>query len=260
MLVKRLGGQPAAAWIAGTIYELGCFFASQAEHTPAIHGASWLPLAWLCVVELSSGLRWGWLATLSISLSMTVLAGFPQVAVAAFGSVLLLAAPFAFLRLARRVLPFQVLLAWAWALALAAVEVIPTAKLTRNSVAKYRAEWLGGGGGIKLQALLSLVIPNYWSVFDLSKFHGPSDPTFLYLYSSLFGLVLALAAICWKPDTLTRAFSLLTLAAAIWMFGDSTPIGRTIFLFLPVSIRIGIHPEYTLCVFALALAVLNRTS
>jgi len=60
--LRRIGAQPAAAWIAGTMYELSCFFASQGEHMGAMHGASWLPLAWLCVIELRLGLRWIWVA------------------------------------------------------------------------------------------------------------------------------------------------------------------------------------------------------
>jgi hypothetical protein len=255
-LLRRLGARPAAAWIAATMYQLGCFFSSQAEHMGAMHAASWLPLAWLCVAELRSRLRWFWLATLSAALAMTVLAGLPQAAVAAFGSVLVLAIVMALFGLGRRVLPFHVLLAWAWGLLLAAVQIIPTIELTRNSVAKYRTEWLGSGGGIKLGALVSLIIPDYWNVFDLSKFHGPSDPTFLYLYSSLLGLALAVAAICWKPGPWVRVFSVLTMAATIWMLGDSTPIGRAIIQALPAGIRIGIHPEFTSAAFSLGLAVL----
>jgi len=67
------------------------------------------------------------------------------------------------------------------------------------------------------------VLPNYWGVFDMSKFHGPSDPTFLYLYCGVLGLALALAAICWKPGRTSRAFAVFTLAATVWMLGDSTP-------------------------------------
>ena len=256
ILLKRIGVQPAAAWIGATIYELGCFFASQAEHMGAVHGASWLPFAWLCVIELRSRFRWIWLAALSLALSMTVLAGLPQIAVAVFGSVACLSLALAAFRLARWTLPLQVLMSWPWALALAAVQVIPTIELTRNSVAKYRAEWLGGGGGIKPGAFYSLAIPDYWNVFDLSKFHGPSDPTFLYLYSSIVGLILAIAAMVWKPKRWTRAFAALLLAASIWMLGDSTPMGRFVLKLLPPSIRIGIHPEFTLCVFAFALALL----
>jgi len=257
-LLRRLGAQPAAAFLSATVYQLGCFFASQAEHMGAVHGGTWIPLVWWAVLELREGFRWRWVAILSLALSMTIFAGLPQVSVAAFGSALVLAVVMAAFGLARRMLPLHVLAAWLWAVLLAAVQVIPTAELTRHSIAKFRADWLKTGGGIKLGALYSLVIPNYWNVFDLSKFHGPAgaDLTFLYLYCSLLGLALALLAILWKPDCWRRVFGVLTVAATIWMLGDSTPIGRTIFLALPVNIRIGIHPEFTMPVFALGLAVL----
>ncbi len=255
-LVRRLGARPAAAWIAATVYELGCFFASQAEHMGAMHGASWLPLIWLCVVELRSGLKCVWLAVLSFALSMTIFAGLPQVAVAAFGSALALSVIMAAFRLCHWKLPVHVLFAWAWALLLAAIQFIPTTELTLRSVAQYRAEWLKSGGGIHPGALLSLIIPNYWSVFDLSKFHGPTDLTFLYLYSSILGLALAVAAVLWKPGSWIRVFSVLTAAATIAMLGDQTPVGRTVLMAVPVNIRIGIHPEFIYCAFSLGLAVL----
>ena len=85
-LLRRLGAQPAAAFLSATVYQLGCFFASQAQHMGAMHGGTWLPLVWWAVLELREGLRWSWLAILSLALSMTIFAGLPQVAVAAFGS------------------------------------------------------------------------------------------------------------------------------------------------------------------------------
>ncbi len=66
-LAKRLGASPAAAWIAGTVYELGCFFAAQAEHMGMMHAATWLPLCWWCVVELRDGLKWRWLAIFALA-------------------------------------------------------------------------------------------------------------------------------------------------------------------------------------------------
>jgi hypothetical protein len=255
-ILRRIGAGRPAAWIAGTTYELGCFFASQAQHMGAVHGASWLPLAWLCVIELRASLRWGWLATLAGALAMSVFAGLPQVAVVVFGSTLGLGFLLAVLRLAQPALAAYVLLGWAWALLLAAAQIVPTIQLTLQSVAKYRYEWLRSGGGIKPGALWSLALPNHWNVFDLSKFSGPSDPTFLYLYSGLLSLALAVAAACWKPDRWARALAWLAASAAVWMLGDSTPIGRAIFLALPVNVRIGIHPEFTLCAFALALSLL----
>lgn len=256
LLLRRLGTQAGAAWLGATVYEIGCFFASQAQHIGAVEGGAWIPLAWLCVVELRDAWRWRWVAGLAMALAFTVLAGLPQVAVAAFGSVVVLAAILAILGLGRRALPLYVLAGWGWALALSAVQFIPTAQLTNLSVAKYRADYLKTGGGIHPQALLSLVWPNYAHVFDPAKFTGPGDPTFFYLYSSVLGLALAILAVCWKSDRWSSAFGILTGLAGIWMLGDYTLVGRTIFPALPVNIRIGIHPEFTMPVFALGLAVL----
>jgi hypothetical protein len=256
-LMRKLDVRPAAAWIGASVYELGCFFAAQAEHMGAMQGAVWLPIIWLCVLQLRNFKR-RWLALLALALAMTVFAGLPQVALAAFSSALCLAILLpsgAGLRPAWRI-PALTLLASLWAVLLAAVQFFPTAELTNNSVAKYRSEWLGSGGGIPPGALLSLIIPNYWGVFDPSKFHGPTDLTFLYLYSSLLGLGLALGAIFWKPGPWARVFAVLLAIFTLAMLGDQTALGRAVLAALPVQLRIGIHPEFLFCVFSLSLAVL----
>lgn len=254
-LMRRLEVRPAAAWISATVFELGCFFAAQAEHMGAMQGAVWLPLIWLSVLKLRSFSR-RWLAVLVVALAMTVLAGLPQVAVAAFGSAVCLALLLALFRLGSWRVGAVTVLGCIGALFLAAIQFLPTAELTQNSVAKYRAEWLGSGGGMPPGALLSLVAPNYWNVFDPSKFHGPSDLTFLYLYSSLLGLALAIGAVLWKRGKWTLVFAAMLAIFTLAMLGDQTPVGRAVLLALPVEIRIGIHPEFLFCVFSLALAVL----
>ena len=255
-LLRALGARAAAAWTGALVYELGCFFAAQAEHMGAMHGATWLPLIWLCVVQLRARIRWHWMALLAVALALTIFAGLPQVAVASFGSALALAILMALFRVgAWRAVP-AMLLACVWALLLAAIQFIPTLQLTQNSVAQYRAEWLRTGGGIPPSALLSLLLPNYWSVFDPAKFHGPIDLTFLYFYSSILGLALALAVILWKPAPWARVCGLLTVIAALAMLGDKTPLGSAILAALPVNLRIGIHPEYLSCIFSLGLALL----
>ena len=225
----------------------------------AIGAAAWLPLAWLAVIPSPVRSREGNRAVYSLlplSLALSILAGLPQAAGAVFGSALLLGIFIPLFRLGPKTTPLRVLGAWLLALALAAIQILPTIQLTLNSVAKYRAEWLKTGGGIKLAALVTLISPNHWNVFDLSKFHGPGELTFLYLYSSILGLVLAAAAMFWKPDRWARCFAALTLCGVLWMLGDSTPLGRAVFEALPVRVRIGIHPEFALQVFALGIAVL----
>lgn len=259
-LMRKLDVRPAAAWIGASVYELGCFFAAQPEHMGAMQSAAWLPLIWLCVLQLRTFKR-RWLAILALALAMTVFAGLPQVAVAAFSSAICLAILLALCRVSNwRVTAFALLASLA-ALLLAAVQFLPTAELTSNSVAKYRSEWLGSGGGIPPGALLSLVVPNYWNVFDLSTFHGPTDLTFLYLYSSLLGLALALGSILmspifWKPGRWARVFAALFAIFTVAMLGDQTAIGRAALRALPAQLRIGVHPEFLFCVFSLSLAIL----
>jgi hypothetical protein len=255
-LVRRMGASPAASWIAGTMYELGCFFAAQAEHMGAMQGAAWLPLIWWSVMELRERRSWFWTAALAGGLSMTILAGLPQIAVAAFFSSVVLGIALSVAGLFRPRAWWSIPIACGWALFLAAVQLVPTAELMHNSVAKYRTEWLGGGGGISPGAFVSLLIPNYWSVFDPAHFHGPGDLTFLYLYSSLVGLALAVAAIVWKPSRSAMAFSLLTLAVTLVMLGEHTPLWRALFPWLPLQVRIGVHPEFLFCAFSLGLAIL----
>lgn len=254
-LMRKLEVRPAAAWIAATIFELGCFFAAQAEHIGAIQAAAWLPLIWLSVLHLRNFSR-KWLAILIVSLAMTILAGLPQVALAAFASAVCLTALLALFRQANWRLSGVTVGACICGVLLASIQFLPTAELTQNSVAKYRAEWLGTGGGIPPSALLSLVIPNYWGVFNPSTFRGPMDLTFLFLYSSLLGLALALGAIFWKPAKWDRPFAALLAIFTLIMLGDKTVIGRAALASLPVQIRIGIHPEFFSCVFSLGLAVL----
>ena len=46
----------------------------------------------------------------------------------------------------------------------------------------------------------------------------------------------------------------MTAFGLLWMLGEHTPIWRAVYPLLPLSIRIGIHPEYTYCIFCFGLA------
>ena len=156
-LMRQLQVRPAAAWIGATVFELGCFFAAQTEHMGAMQGAVWLPLIWLSVLRLgapnANAPNKKWLAALVVSLAMTVLAGLPQVAVAAFGSAVCLALLLALFEWANGRPPRWFPQLARGPLLLAAIQFFPTAELTQNSVAKYRAEWMGSGGGMPVGAL-----------------------------------------------------------------------------------------------------------
>jgi len=261
-LFRAFGLGSAPAWTGAVMFETGSYFASRAEHIDSMMAAACMPLAWLAVWKLgekpSQKLRVDWLAALAAALGLSIWGGFPQATVAVFGST----AMFGALLVALRLAPAKVI-AWtccgcALGILLAAVPFIPTAQLTELSVAKYRADYLGTGGGLYWQSLVSLVAPNYYNIFDMSRFKGPWDPTFLYLYSSIGGLLLAVFALVTlltpRRRRTTALFALMLLFGTFWMLGDKTIVWRTFFPLLPEKVRIGIHPEYTYCIFSLAIA------
>jgi len=256
LLVRRLGAGRAAATLGGTVYQLGGFFTSQAQHLGAFCGAAWLPLGWLSVVVLAGGFTWRWAAVLALSLSMSFLAGFPAMTVVVFVSSLMLGIVLIGFKRAHLTLLGAYGLACLWSFLLAGIQLLPTWELAKLSTAPQRGQWGGGGGGVPLQALVSLVWPNYYSIFDLSHYKLPWNPTFLYLYCSLGGLILALAVVFLRKGKFWAIFALVTLLSALWMLGEYTPVGKIFYVSLPLTLRSPIYAEFAMASFVLGMAVL----
>ncbi len=253
-LFRELGLGSSPAWTGAVMFETGSYFASRAEHIDSMMAAAWMPLAWLAVWKLKDRFRADWLAVLAAALGLSIWGGFPQATVAVFGSTVMFAAVLVALRIARTKTIAWAALGCVLGISLAAVPFIPTAQLTELSVAKFRGDYLGTGGGLYWQSLVSLVAPNHYNIFDMSHFKGPWDPTFLYLYSSIGGLLLAILALVRRRNRITAVFGLLLLFGSLWMLGDKTILWRALYPLLPETIRIGIHPEYTYSIFSLAIA------
>jgi Bacterial membrane protein YfhO len=257
-LFREIGLGSAAAWTGAVMFETGSYFASRAEHIDSMMAAAWMPLAWLAVWKLKDRPRLDWLAVLAAALGLAVWGGFPQATVAVFGSTVVFAGLLALLRTGSARVILWTCCGCVLGILLAAVPFIPTTQLTGLSVAKYRVDWLGTGGGLYWQSLVSLAAPNHYNIFDITRFRGPGDPTFLYLYSSIAGLLLAMfalaSAVIRPRDRITTLFGILLAFGMFWMLGDKTPVWRLLFPLLPEQVRIGIHPEYTYCIFSLAMA------
>ena len=255
-LLRRLGSDRPAALLGATVFQLGGFFASQTQHMGAVNAAAWMPLAWLAVLSLRDGFSRRWLGALAFSLAMSILSGLPAVTLVVVASCCLLALLLLLFKLARARLLLAILVGCFWALLLAAVQFLPAAELNGLSIAQYRTDWLKTGGGLPLAALVSLVAPNYYGIFDLQHYSAPWNPTFLYLYCGILGLVLALLAAVARKSKQTLVFAILTLACVPAMLGDSTPLGKNLYLLLPEFVRNGLHPEFAMPAFILGMAVL----
>ena len=256
-LLEKLGAPPAAAAAGAVVYQLGGFFASQAQHLGVVCGGAWLPLAWLAVIELKDQIRRNSIAKLALALAMSILAGLPSLAAGIFGSTWALTLALMLGNGGRWRLGRAVLQASMWALLVAAVQLLPTVELHFHSISQYRAEWRLTGGGIPLAALVSLVAPNHYGIFELATYSGKWEPTFMYLYCSLGGLALALAAVGRWRRREARLFGALTLLFCLGMLGDQTPLGRWAYQALPAAVRSGVQPEFLMPNFILGLAVLS---
>ena len=251
---REYGIGAPAAWAGAAIFETGGYFASRTEHIGAVMAVAWMPLAWLAVSKLGKRVDRRWLGLLGLALGMSVFGGLPAATLAVFISAVLAASSLVVLKIVKPRLIFLTFLGAALGIGLSSVIFIPAFQLTQLSVAKYRADWLGTGGGLYWQSLVSLIWPDYYHIFDISKFKGPWDFTFLYLYGSFAGLLLAVYALLWVRSRLAVFFGIVGLLGASFMLGDKTIFWNTTYPLMPQFVRIGVHPEYTYCIFTFAMA------
>jgi hypothetical protein len=250
LLLRRLGVDRLAAVFAGTVYQLGGFFAAQAQHLGAVCGAAWLPFAWLAVIQVCEKPCPRRTAVLAAVLALVMLAGFPAMFIVVAASSWLLALALAAWRQASFRALIAVSVASAWSLPLAAVQLLPTRELIPLSQASLRWQWGDDAGGVPWQGLVSLVAPNYFDLFDPSRYKLPWNPAFLYLYCGLAAGALA------RRDRLAGLFATLTLAAGLAMMGGSTPAGRSVLHALPPSLKSPLYPEFFSAAFILGVASL----
>jgi len=257
-LAREMKLPPVASFLGGTVFQLGCFFASQAQHLSAVGCAAWLPFIVLCLVKLNAQWTLRWMALLAVAIALIIVVGFPSVT-----AVIIAVSFFTLLALwilRGRKIKFlaSAAIAFAWGLCISAVQWISTYQVSRLSIATMRSHWLGTGGGLHWQSLASLVAPDYYHIFeplDPALYKLPYNFTLLYVYCGLIPLGLMLTAPFVRNNRLARALLLCTLACAIWMLGDSTPLYPFIFTHLPSAFANPLYAEYALVAFSFSAAL-----
>jgi hypothetical protein len=257
-LLRLLGVRIPVAVFGGTVYQLGGFFASQAQHLGAICTGAWLPMVLVCIFQLSRKISVRWIALLAIGFALTILSGFAATMAVVFAAAGLFAIGLAFSQ--RMAWRLWAALAGGFALGhgIAAVQLIPTYQLTALSVASERAQADGTGGGLPLQSLVSLIAPDHYHIFtpfDPSLFKLPFNFTFLYVYCGIVTLALVLIAPLLRRASHARWFFLLTAVSAFWMVGDNTPVYRLVFTHLPRLVRGSLYAEFALLAFCMFAAL-----
>jgi hypothetical protein len=255
VLLRRMQlGRPAAL-LGASVFQLGGFFASQAQHLGAISSAPWLPLAILAAFELRHRVRLRWIAILALAIAMSILAGFAATTLVVAGAILLFVAALLIVREASwRIVP-AVAAAFLGGTLIAAVELVPVWELAHASIASLRVAADSSGGGMTLHSLVSLVFPNYYHTFELGdSYKLPYNFTYLYVYCGIATVVL-MALAPFMARSRARMFLVLTVASAFWMLGGHTPVYRSVFVLLPRLLRGALYAEYALLAFCCFAAI-----
>jgi hypothetical protein len=265
-LLRHLGLRTPSAFLGAGIYQLGGFFASQAQHLGVICTAAWLPLVVLSAFKLKRGPNALWIAIFALAMALAILAGFSPGTLAVLGALGLVMIGLWVTREASWKLTVPIACGLALALAITAVQVVPTYQLAKLSIASLRSEWHLTGGGLPLQCLVSFVVPNYHHILvrTTPTTFSPFDPsyklrdlnfTFLYIYCGLAGAALIAVAPFLRKAPRARMFFVLTILAAVWMLGDKTPLYRLLYLALPPGLRGALYAECALMPFCLFAGV-----
>ena len=258
LLLRKFDASPPAALLGGTVYQLGGYFASQAQHLGAICCGAWFPLILLCILKLTRAITWRWVAILALSVALTILSGFPAATFVVFGGAALMIPGLCLWPRPKWKVAGAIVIGFAVGLVIAAIQVIPTYQLGRLSIASMRADWHVTGGGLRLQSLMSLIMPNYYHIFtpfDPSQYKLPINFTFLYVYCGLIPLALVVCAPFLRRAQHLRMFFLFTIISVVWMLGDETPVYRLLYAHLPRFIRGALYAEFALMAFCMFLAL-----
>jgi hypothetical protein len=192
LFAQKLIGNSMAAVIAAVFYAGGGFFAANSVHVGIFETAALLP--WL----LWSGLRAFEGASMFVPGAiggLILLLGQFQMAVYCFFALLFLAA-------ARRV-PWKraasvLTVAAGIAFLLGAIQMLPALELLRQ------ADRAAASGGLKLAALATLAIPDFYGAVS-GNYSGPPDVTQFYFYAGILLVPLAIGGIVKKRSIVALA-------------------------------------------------------
>jgi hypothetical protein len=251
-LLRCLELSQPAAWMGASVYQLGGYFASQAQHLGAICCGAWLPLAVLAVFKLRQQVRARWIAILAITFSMSILSGFMASTLVVFGMAAFTALVLlVFDRANWRLLP-SIAASAVWGALIAGVTFYPAWQLSKLSMASLRSLFETDGAGLPVQSLVSLVLPNYYHIFEplSSQYHLHMNFTSLYVYCGIVALLL-LAGAPFCRSRLLFVSVMLIAVSAIWMMGEHTAVFRFVFKHLPDLIRASLYAFVAMMAFGL---------
>jgi hypothetical protein len=226
LLAEALTGRRSAAVLAGMVYSLSGYFTAHGEHVGLFQAASYLPLMLYLLWRAVEGGGRRTAAALVLAGGAMSLAGHFQTALYVFTSLGLWAAALVWgkPRLWKRAVLLLALTA-AGSLALAAVQVLPTAELLRHSLRSRLSAKDWTHGIVEWGSAATFVYPNALGVFN-DRYTGPADITQHYFYAGV--LLLPLAALGLADRAARRPALWLIVPAVLYAIGPTGQLFKVV--------------------------------
>jgi hypothetical protein len=227
-LIARMVESRTAALAGGLFYGLSGFFAGHSSHVGIFAGAACFPWLLLAFHHALDGRAVRYTALGGVAGAAMILAGYFQTAMYGFLALGLYALAELY-RAPRRWVRVASVLAGmlALAIALAAIQVVPTLELVQTSSRTRLNYTRTTDGELELRALPTMVAPDWLGAIS-DRYTGPIDKTQYYFYAGF--LLLPLAALG-LAKTKTRFHALCLAVPSAWfMLGPGAGLYRVAML------------------------------
>ena len=229
LFARRSGTDVFGSAITGLVWQLSGFFIAHIGHTVFIQTAGLLPwILWAIDGYTVTGRR-SWALMIATLVALQTFAGHPQALVY---SLLLAATYSGYMALNNRILRLRYLGAvamFAAGLALAAVQILPTLELARNSFRAQITYEFFSSLSLPPKFLFTFFAPYLFGGGDGRFFNAPYiGPAFYGEYAGYVGvttLILAIAAPFIKRDARTKFWSVAAVVGLGLTLGQFWPLG-----------------------------------
>src|SRR5882762_4261539 len=228
VFARRTGASIAGAITTSLIWQAGGFLIGQISHINIVHTAAMLPwVLWTLERYVSNGNRARG-ALLAALVGLQAFAGHQQtlayslMLVAAYATVMALA------DLENRKRYLSSLAFSATGVLLAAVQIVPTFELLRNSQRATATYDFFSSFSMPRSFVSTFVAPYVMGGGDGRLFRAPYLGQAYYTeyvaYAGVLAIMLALVALLFKPDTRTKFWAIAVVTGLVLAFGSSAPL------------------------------------
>jgi len=228
LYARRTGASVAGAIVTSLIWQWGSFLIGQISHINIVHAAAMLPWVLWALERYAGRSSRAWGAGLAALVALQAFAGHQQALAYSLILVVAYAIVMALADRPARKRYLSALVFVAAGLLLAAVQIVPTFELLRNSPRVAASYDFFVSFSMPRRFVSTAVAPYIMGGGDGRLFRAPYIGQAFYteyvVYAGVLAIMLALVALLLKPDTRTKFWVVAGLTCLVLAFGSGAPL------------------------------------